>query len=427
MNIATTHKNTDFDALASLVAATFLYPRMLGVLPGQMRDNVKAFLALHRDLFRLIPRKALDLSCVSRLVVVDANNWKRLDCMENLVEGVKIELWDHHMSGVDIRGEMISIQPLGANVTQMVEEMRVRDCAFSPMHATLFLMGIYEDTGHLSYPSTTPRDAAAAAFLLENGADLHVAGSYLSSGFDAGQAEVLARILEQDEQMDIGGYKIGLGCVSLEQASAGLAPIVSKYQEIRGTDAAFGVFQLDREKVIVIGRSGFHGIDVGRIVCALGGGGHAGAGSAMLKCREIQAAMGRVRELIREMDRPRLQVREIMSGLEDCLPPETKVREAKDILERRRRGAALVLQNGECVGLISEAELLKARRESQLNSPVTALMRRDIPVVKPEQGVQEVLSLFSDMEVAILPVLEKEILIGVLTRSDLLLQLYRNF
>jgi CBS domain-containing protein len=54
-------------------------------------------------------------------------------------------------------------------------------------------------------------------------------------------------------------------------------------------------------------------------------------------------------------------------------------------------------------------------------------MRRDIPVVKPEQGVQEVLSLFSDMEVAILPVLEKEILIGVLTRSDLLLQLYQNF
>jgi tRNA nucleotidyltransferase (CCA-adding enzyme) len=147
----------------------------------------------------------------------------------------------------------------------------------------------------------------------------------------------------------------------------------------------------------------------------------------MLKCREIQDATDRVRELIREMDRPRLQVREIMSGLEDCLTPGTKVREAKDILERRRRGAALVLQNGECVGLISEAELLKARSESQLNSPVTALMRRDIPVVKPEQGVQEVLSLFSDMEVAILPVLEKEILIGVLTRSDLLLQLYQNF
>ena len=167
MNIATTHKNTDFDALASLVAATFLYPRMLGVLPGQMRDNVKAFLALHRDLFRLIPRKGLDISGVSRLVVVDANNWKRLDRMEGLAAGVKIEVWDHHMSGEDIRGEMTSIQPLGANVTQMVEEMRNRDCAFSPMHATLFLMGIYEDTGHLSYPSTTPRDAAAAAFLLE--------------------------------------------------------------------------------------------------------------------------------------------------------------------------------------------------------------------------------------------------------------------
>ena len=427
MHIATTHKNTDFDALASLVAATFLYPQLLGVVPGQIRDNVKAFLALHRDLFKIVPRKGLDISNVSRLVVVDANNWKRLDRLSSLFECPDIDVWDHHMSGADIHGSMLSIHPLGANVTQMVEEMRIRDCAFSPMHATLFLMGIYEDTGHLSYPSTTPRDVSATAFLLENGADLNVAASYLSSSFDAGQTDVLTRMLEDEELIDIGGYKVGLSSVDLEQTSIGLAPIVSKYQEIRGTDAAFGVFKLDHDSSIVIGRSGFHGLDIGRVVCALGGGGHAGAGSAMVKSGDLNDITSRVRNFILEMDRPQLEVREIMSGLENCLAPDMSMRDVRKLLNHRKKRSALVVKAGECLGLISETELSKARTDLQLNSPVKAFMRREVPSVSPDQEVQEVLKLFRDMEVAMLPVLEKDKIVGALTRSDLLLQLYHNF
>jgi tRNA nucleotidyltransferase (CCA-adding enzyme) len=38
--------------------------------------------------------------------------------------------------------------------------------------ATLLLMGIYEDTGSLTYATTRPRDVQAAAWLLEQGGDL---------------------------------------------------------------------------------------------------------------------------------------------------------------------------------------------------------------------------------------------------------------
>jgi len=34
MEIATTHKSTDFDGLASLIAATLLYPDAIPVLPA---------------------------------------------------------------------------------------------------------------------------------------------------------------------------------------------------------------------------------------------------------------------------------------------------------------------------------------------------------------------------------------------------------
>jgi len=47
MQVVTTHKNTDFDALASVVAATILYPGTIPVLPKTLNPNVKAFLSIH--------------------------------------------------------------------------------------------------------------------------------------------------------------------------------------------------------------------------------------------------------------------------------------------------------------------------------------------------------------------------------------------
>jgi len=45
--------------------------------------------------------------------------------------------------------------------------------------ATVLMAGIYEDTGFLTYPSTTAKDFEAAAFLLKKGADLSVVSDLL--------------------------------------------------------------------------------------------------------------------------------------------------------------------------------------------------------------------------------------------------------
>ena len=54
MQIVTTHKNTDFDGFASVVAATLLYPDAIPVLPKQLNPNVKAFLSLHKERVSII-------------------------------------------------------------------------------------------------------------------------------------------------------------------------------------------------------------------------------------------------------------------------------------------------------------------------------------------------------------------------------------
>ena len=75
MIIATTHRNTDFDGLASVVAATLIYPDCVPVLPTHVNPNLKPFISIHKDLFNFKTPAEIDLDMMSRLVVVDINKW----------------------------------------------------------------------------------------------------------------------------------------------------------------------------------------------------------------------------------------------------------------------------------------------------------------------------------------------------------------
>jgi nanoRNase/pAp phosphatase (c-di-AMP/oligoRNAs hydrolase)/CBS domain-containing protein len=427
MDIAVTHTNTDFDALASLVAATFLHPGAVGVLPNQLKRNVKEFLAIHRNLFKLCSVKDLDLSDVSRLIVVDTNNWSRLERIGDLRErdNLEILMWDHHMKGGNIEPTWKCQKETGSTITLMVEEMKERDCAFMPMHATLFLLGLYEDTGNLSYPSVTPEDAYAAGFLLENGADLHVAAAYLSSSFDSEHTEVLTTMLQTSQTLEVAGHKIGLSCFRVESGLNMLSSVVARYKEIKGVDAAIGVFNVERDKCMIIGCGGSRGFDIGALMRRFGGGGHPGAGSALIKGASPDEAYQRVKEMIgEEMDRPSVCLRDIMSRPRPCLSPATSLGEARSLMEKENARSALVAENGRYFGIITELDCRKAKTESRLKSPIKAFARRNMPVASPEQSAKETLRLMVEANTELIPVIENDQVIGVVTWADLMLHIY---
>jgi tRNA nucleotidyltransferase (CCA-adding enzyme) len=427
MQIAVTHTNTDFDALASLVAATYLYPDAIGVLPSQLRPNIKSFLALHRDLFKICSVREVDLERITGLIVVDTNNWGRLERLASLQQrrGLSIVLWDHHMKGGNIDPSWKCQEPAGSTITLMLRDIKKHDHALSPMHATLFLMGIYEDTGNLGYPSTTAEDAYAAGFLLENGADLNVAAAYLSSSFDGGHTDVLTKMLDSSRTHTFGGYDVGVLLVQVESSLTMLSSVVAKYKEIKGLDAALGIFTTGSDRCMVIGCAGAQGIDIGGIMRKLGGGGHTGAGSAMVRSEDAESVRQRVIELIAEqMNRPRTWVRDIMSQPEVFAPSTTSVRDARSMVEGARSRTVLVLDDGRFCGLISKEECNKAKTGSQLKAPVKGLMRTNIPLVRPDDVPREALRLMTEAETGVLPVIEDGRLVGVVTRTDLILHIY---
>jgi tRNA nucleotidyltransferase (CCA-adding enzyme) len=86
MDVITTHKGTDFDALACVVAATLIFPDATACLPETLNPNVRSFISLHKDQFAFIRTRDVDIQHVHRLIVVDANRWHRLELSDALRE-----------------------------------------------------------------------------------------------------------------------------------------------------------------------------------------------------------------------------------------------------------------------------------------------------------------------------------------------------
>ena len=426
MILTTSHKNTDFDALASMVAAAFLYPGAQRILPSHVSPPVRDFLAVHWDMLKIRARKGLDLSEAKQLIVTDTSSWERLDDMKHLADlpGLKIIVWDHHMSQGSINACEQHKEEVGATVTLLLEQMKARDCAFSPVHATLFLLGIYEDTGSLSFPSTTARDAYMAGFLLENGADLNVVSAYLDTSLDDRHIDIFSKMLASSETFSAGSLHLGVCLQNAEKGLNMLPTVVTKFKEIKGLDAAFGIFPMSATKTVVIGRNNARELDLGAIMRKLGGGGHPGAGSAIIK-GTVEEVHEKVVSLIVQAEIKEQTVSQAMSPVKGCLNPGNTMSEARNMLEASGRQAVMVVDDEQRLqGIIDTTQFAKIRNEKQWSQPVTSMMRRHVASIQPHQSLRQALQLMSDSEAGFLPVVEGGILIGQITRASIILNMY---
>ncbi len=438
MILVTTHVNTDFDALASMVAAAFLHPGSVRVVPSHVQPAVRDFLAVHWDLLRLNHRDSVDLAAVDGLVITDTSSWERLDSMRELAgrDDLPITVWDHHMAGGSITAAEEHREEVGATITLLLERFQARDTAFSPIHATLFLLGIYDDTGSLSFPNTTARDAHMAAFLLENGADLNVVAAYLDSSLDDRHLDLFSRMLAEPEIIRLDDLRLGV-CVQDAQKELNMLPtVVSRFMDIQGLDAAFGIFPMGSCKTAVIGRANPRLFDVGAVVRRLGGGGHPGAGSAVVQA-PLESTRSQVLELIRQARTRQSLVRELMTPVSVRLTPMHTLREAAAILERPatpnasgadsqigRQALPVVDEQGGLMGVLHTSQFRKIKQERQWGKSVTAMLRNNVPVVHPDQNLREALALMAHSDLGFLPVEEDGRLVGEITRASVILNMY---
>ncbi|MBF0210883.1 MAG: CBS domain-containing protein [Desulfamplus sp.] len=427
MQIITTHKGTDFDALASLVAGTILYPGAKPVLPGSVNPNLKSFISIHKDLFGFYSPKEIKLNEVGTLIVVDTNSWKRLDGMVPLQKKEKLKIinWDHHPQG-DIEADEVYREEVGANITIMIREIERQRKLITPIQASLFLMGLYEDTGNMTFTSTTPSDARAAAYLLERRADLQILSTFLRHAYGKKQKEILFDMIQHAQRQEIGGYSISISRMDIDGHIQSLSVVLQMYREIVDVDAAFGIFRdTERDTCMVIGRSNTEQLNIGMIMRSMGGGGHPGAGSALLKSTNPDVIEEMIIEMVKGNQQSSVMLSDIMSYPVVTVFEDTTVEEVAMMLrETGCSGVPVVDNEDHVVGIISRRDFRKIRKTNQMQYPVKAFMSRDVITIEHNKSAIDAARLMIKHDIGRIPVIKNGRIIGIVTRSDAMLYFY---
>ncbi len=217
--VVTTHQNADFDALAAVVGASLLYPDSRIVFAGSLNPNVREFVTLHGENLPIVNLRLLDQSKIRQLIIVDTADTERIGDLGRLCgkPGVEVVVFDHHQSEKPekpgfVKGENWVISQDGAQATSLLHLLREREVEIPRLAATIFALGIHEDTGSLTYPRTTIRDAEMLAAAMRLGASQPLIERYLHSALTADQRLVLMEMVDlvRLERVQGSGHPHGL-------------------------------------------------------------------------------------------------------------------------------------------------------------------------------------------------------------------------
>ena len=100
------------------------------------------------------------------------------------------------------------------------------------MQATAFALGIHEDTGSLTYSSTTHRDVEALAACLRAGANQELLARYLRGPLQPNQRELLRSLDVARRQSMIAGLRVITAFAQAESYIEDVSALVSRIGEV---------------------------------------------------------------------------------------------------------------------------------------------------------------------------------------------------
>lgn len=436
MDVITTHLNADFDGMAAMVAARKLYPGAVLVLPGGAQETVRSFLAVH-DL-GVTRLKDLDLTQVTRLILVDTQDPERIGPLKDLCAKSEVEVhcYDHHEAGIDdtsdtenafqARVGLRVVEPVGTTTTLLIEQLRARHLPLTPFEATVLALGLYEETGSLAFVSTTPRDLEAAAYVLRAGADLNVVSDTLRRPLDPDQIALLNDLLRSSDTYYLEGRKVLVASSAYDRYRGDLAGLVHKLAELEGLDAVVAAFAME-DKVQVIGRSRRPEIDVSWIAREFGGGGHAVAAAASVKGTTLIEVRERIVQLLTERYRPILLAKDVMTKPVKSIGMDATIADTETRMTKYGVNVLPVLDGKERYrGLISREVVQKALFHGLADAPVEQFMQPDAYAAAPDTPFHEIQTRMIEQNQRFVPILSGSKVVGVITRTDLLRALHED-
>jgi len=428
MEIITCHINADFDCLSGMIGAKKLFPSAQIVFPGAQEKKVRDFL----DVYPVETMKIKDVvpEEVSRLIIVDTKKADRLGDLKNITDRLDardIWIYDHHPFAEDeIRGGVEVIEDVGATATIFTELIREKKIPVDPMEATILCLGIYEETGSMRYPSTTERDLLAVAYLLRRGANLKIVSEFVKAELSRDELELLNILVNSIRTIVIHGIRIAFCKAEREEYLGDVAHLAHRIMDMEDIDAVILMLGMEG-KVVIIGRSSVNVLNMGELFESFGGGGHAFAASATIKERPLELLEEELTNKLRETIKPRKTIADIMTRHVITISWNESIKEAESRMTKYGVNVLPVVKDGDYLGILMREIVEKALYHGFHKSRAEDFTTTDALVAGANDSVRDIEARMIEQNHRFVTVLDGNRIIGAITRTDLLRNLYEDF
>jgi len=419
MHLILTHEQADFDAVASALGVHLQNPSAFIVLPRRLNRNVRAYLTLFGDDLPFVEFDDLPRLEINKITLVDTQT---LVSLKRLSPTLLVHVIDHHpsMAGLD-PAWTATIDAVGATTTLLVESLQEAGLKLNTVAATLLMLGIYEDTGSLSYAGTGPRDVRACAWLLEQGASLAIATDFLNHPLSADQRRLYDRLLDGAETHDVQGLSIIIAGAAAEGMDDEISSLAHKLRDLFDPEGLFVLVDLDG-RVQLVARSTTDSLDVARVAEHFGGGGHGRAAAALIRGRSREAVRDELLAFLPSIVRPATTVGEIMSRDPQLLALDVVISDALQRMQRFGHEGYPVVDADQVVGLLTRRAVDRAIAHGMSDEQVGTIMDAGDLVVRPDDSIQHLQRVMMQHDWGQVPVVDPmtKAIIGIVTRTDLL-------
>jgi tRNA nucleotidyltransferase (CCA-adding enzyme) len=388
---------------------------------------VRDFIARHSDYLPVVTRvREINLDAVSRLIIVDCQQAGRIGRFAEILgrPGLELHIYDHHpVTNESVRPTGGSIGRSGSSSTILAGILKGQGAVLTPEEATLMMLGIYEDTGRLLFPTTTQDDYLVAAWLLGQGARLNIVADFVSQGLTSKQVGLLDALLKNLKTTVFDGITISVAYASSDTYIADIAGLAHLVRDMENPDCLFLVVAMEN-LVCLVARSRVAEVDVGEIMRHFHGGGHPSAASATVHDQSLKQVLGTLEELLRLAVPPRVSAGDIMSAPVKTMPVGTTIAEARELLTRYNCNAMPVMDGQRMIGIISRKTVEKSLYHDLGNAPVSDFMHTEFLRAATGTLLTDIQAYMVEGNRRFVPVFDADRLIGAVTRTDLLRHVY---
>jgi tRNA nucleotidyltransferase (CCA-adding enzyme) len=244
---------------------------------------------------------------------------------------------------------------------------------------------------------------------------------------DSQQVQLLHDLLTSLKVNNIHGIYVATALATTDEYVGELALLVHKMMDMENLNALIVLVRME-ERIILVARSRLPELDVSRIAVQFGGGGHQTAASASIREFTLIQVQEKLMALLNQIVGERVNAGSIMSSPAMEISDSDNIDAAGEMMTRFNINSIPVMdENSRLKGIITRGVVERAILHGLGHSPVREYMLTEFATVSKKSTLEKVQEHIIEKRQRMLPVMEGDKILGVITRTDLLEAMHDDF